>query len=435
MIIKDSDIIAVKNRFSIVGNHPLLIGALKKTLQVSKTDFSVLIRGESGVGKENIAKIIHSYSSRKHQNFITVNCGAIPEGTVDSELFGHEKGSFTGANQSRKGYFEEVDKGTIFLDEIGDLPFESQVRLLRVLESGEYMRVGSSKSQKTDARVIAATNVNLMDAIQKNKFREDLYYRLNTVEIYLPPLRDRKEDIPILFRKFLRDFSEKYFSEEITIEDKALELLTFYHWPGNIRELRNFAERISIFEQNVDLRASTMLDYIQQLKSSSLPVKSVKKEEQESGSKGFSNEKEILYKILFDIKSDLKEVRKVLGDLLKKPENNELLKKYHDTLFENKVNILTSSEMENIGLEDTKKESIESPKVEIISKDNDIDSKNFHESKYQDIEEYENITLKDKEHEMIKSALERNKGKRKLAAKELGISERTLYRKIKDYEL
>ncbi|WP_109098142.1 sigma-54 dependent transcriptional regulator [Aquimarina sp. AU58] len=416
---------AIKQRFGIIGNDPKLNRAVEKAIQVAPTDISVLVTGESGVGKESIPKIIHSLSHRKHGKYIAVNCGAIPEGTIDSELFGHEKGAFTGATQTRNGYFEVADGGTIFLDEVGELPLTTQVRLLRVLENGEFIKVGSSKVQKTDVRIVAATNVNMFDAIKKGKFREDLYYRLSTVEILLPPLRDRKEDIHLLFRKFASDFATKYKMPTIRLSEDAVILLEKYHWSGNIRQLRNIAEQISVLEQNRTITGATLHGYLPNIGSNLPAVISADKKESD-----FSNEREILYKVLFDMKSDLNDLKKLTMELMQsgntqqvQKDNERLIQKIYqekeeETHFEEPQRPATTSEV------------LEIPSQIAIQRQED-DKYHFAE----EIEEEETLSLHDKELELIKKSLERHRGKRKAAAEELGISERTLYRKIKQYDL
>ncbi|MHA7941965.1 sigma 54-interacting transcriptional regulator [Formosa sp. 3Alg 14/1] len=418
---------AIKQRFGIIGNNQKLNRAIEKAIQVAPTDISVLVTGESGVGKESIPKIIHQLSHRKHGKYIAVNCGAIPEGTIDSELFGHEKGAFTGATQTRSGYFEVADGGTIFLDEVGELPLTTQVRLLRVLENGEFLKVGSSQVQKTNVRIVAATNVNMFEAIKKEKFREDLYYRLSTVEIHLPPLRDRSEDIHLLFRKFASDFALKYKMPTIKLTDEAtLELLKF-RWSGNIRQLRNVAEQISVLEENRTITGQTIRGYLPNATSNLPAVISNTKSESD-----FSSEREILYKVLFDMKADLSDLKKLTAELMKHgndkdvQKNNEgLIQKiygnesdaeYDDT--EDDLEILSIPEPSSTSLVDTSSMSA-------------LDKYHFAE----EIQEEETLSLQDKELELIKKSLERHQGKRKLAAAELGISERTLYRKIKQYDL
>ena len=410
---------AIKQRFGIIGMNPLLNRALEKALRVAETDISVLVTGESGVGKENIPKIIHQYSHRKHAKYIAVNCGAIPEGTIDSELFGHEKGAFTGATSTRNGYFEVADGGTVFLDEVGELPLATQVRLLRVLETGEFLKVGSSKTQKTNVRIVAATNVKMRDAIQKGKFREDLYYRLSTVEINLPPLRERKEDIPLLFRKFASDFAQKYRMPTVRLNDDAQLILSEYNWKGNIRQLRNVAEQISVLEKERELSPLILRSYLPDMGTQLPAVRSNK----DSGG-DFASEREILYKVLFDMKNDLNDLKKLTLELMKQgpsedmQEKNEvLIKKIYgkEETEENK------HPLKALPVESTFQESVSEP----------IETYDYAET----ITEEEPLSLLQKEIEMIKRALERSKGKRKLAADELGISERTLYRKIKQYDL
>ncbi|MCB0375591.1 MAG: sigma-54-dependent Fis family transcriptional regulator [Sinomicrobium sp.] len=414
---------AIKQRFGIIGNDVKLNRAIEKAIQVAPTDISVLVTGESGVGKEYIPKIIHGLSHRKHGKFIAVNCGAIPEGTIDSELFGHEKGAFTGATATRSGYFEEADGGTIFLDEVGELPLTTQVRLLRVLENGEFLKVGSSKVQKTNVRIVAATNINMFEAIKKERFREDLYYRLSTVEIHLPPLRERREDIHLLFRKFASDFAQKYNMPAIRLDDNAAVLLNKYRWSGNIRQLRNVAEQISVLEQNRTISAETLRAYLPDT-GSQLPAV-IGPSGQEPG---FSSEREILYKILFDMKNDLNDLKKLTRELMQ-GGNNEKVREEQKNL----IRKIYGQEEVDYTAEDTG-ETVDAlpatphPRTVPVSQ----------EDKYvyaEDIEEEETLSLQEKELELIKKALERNKGKRKVAAAELGISERTLYRKIKQYDL
>ena len=392
----------IKQKFGIVGNSTPLNHAIEVAVQVAPTDMTVLISGESGTGKESFSKIIHSISKRKHGQFIAVNCGAIPEGTIDSELFGHEKGSFTGANESRKGYFEVTDKGTIFLDEIGEMPLSTQSRLLRILENGEFMKVGSSKVQKTDVRIIAATNVNLEDAVRNKKFREDLFYRLNTVPIIVPPLREREEDISLLFRKFASDFSDKNNINPIRLSEEAKKELMKYRFPGNIRELKNITEQMSVLEieRNVDLE--TVKKYIPD--TNNLPALS--NTNLDSDDENY-NERDILYKILFDLKNDVTEMKKIID------------------------NILNTND--NVHLESKDTELIEERKILI----NDTNSHN--NENYQEVTEVEfdgeSLSIEKKEKELIIKALRKNRNKRKYAAKDLGISERTLYRKIKHYNI
>jgi len=418
---------AIKQRFGIIGNDPKLNRAIEKAIQVAATDISVLVTGESGVGKESIPKIIHQLSHRKHGKYIAVNCGAIPEGTIDSELFGHEKGAFTGATQTRSGYFEVADGGTIFLDEVGELPLTTQVRLLRVLENGEFIKVGSSKVQKTNVRIVAATNVNMFEAIKKEKFREDLYYRLSTIEINLPALRERKEDIHLLFRKFASDFALKYKMPTVKLTDDAVALLLKYRWNGNIRQLRNVAEQVSVLEHNRTINAVTLQNYLPNTGSNLPAVINNTKSESD-----FSSEREILYKVLFDMKSDLNDLKKLTMELMKsgsvsdvKKENEHLIQKIYGD--DDGDDYETASEVENL----------EVLSIPPHTEDNDSDIIDV-DDKYhfaEEIEEEETLSLQDKELELIKKSLERHNGKRKLAAAELGISERTLYRKIKQYDL
>ena len=410
----------IKQRFGIIGNHFGLNRALEKSLRVAATEITVLVTGESGVGKENIPKIIHQFSPRKHAKYIAVNCGAIPEGTIDSELFGHEKGAFTGATTSRSGYFEVADGGTIFLDEVGELPLPTQVRLLRILENGEYMKVGSSNILKTDVRIVAATNVKMGDAIQKGKFREDLYYRLSTVEINLPPLRERKDDIPLLFRKFAADFAQKYKMPTVRLDEDAQNMLSQYRWGGNIRQLRNIAEQISVLEKERDLNPAILRNYLPEL-GSQLPavIKS------ESKDADFSSEREILYKVLFDMKSDLNDLKKLTLELMENENHSSVQEKNPDLIkkiYGNENDTLEKS-LEVIPAEKNNSYNYE--------ENSDTNSYEFAET----VIEEEPLSLLEKEIEMIKKSLKRSNGKRKIAAKELGISERTLYRKIKQFDL
>ncbi len=406
---------AIKQRFEIIGNDIHLNRAIEKAIRVSPTDISVLVTGESGVGKESIPKIIHNLSHRKHAKYIAVNCGAIPEGTIDSELFGHEKGSFTGANVARKGYFEVADGGTIFLDEVGELPLTTQVRLLRVLENGEFIKVGSSQVEKTNVRIVAATNLNMHGAIGKGKFREDLYYRLSTIEIHLPPLRDRLADIHLLFRKFAADFAQKYKMPTVRLSNSAIKMLENYGFPGNIRQLRNIAEQISVVEENREISSENLLQYLPN-KGTNLPSVI----DQKSSNSNFANERDIMYKVLFDMRNDINDLKKLTLDILKsgdtdkvQEENKSLIKKIYKE---------DSSELEN-------ENQVEL--VRINEKFNFDDDYEFAET----IDDDESLSIQSKEIELIKKSLEKNQGKRKLAAKELGISERTLYRKIKQYDL
>ena len=405
----------IKQRFGIIGNDILLNRALEKAIRVAPTDISVLVTGESGVGKENIPKIIHQLSHRKHAKYIAVNCGAIPEGTIDSELFGHEKGAFTGASTSRKGYFEVADGGTIFLDEVGELPLTTQVRLLRVLENGEFIKVGSSQVQKTNVRIVAATNLRMANAIQKGKFREDLYYRLSTIEISLPPLRERKDDIHLLFRKFAADFAQKYGMPTIRLEENAINALTNYRFPGNIRQLRNIAEQVSVVEENRQISAEKLIQYLPN-NQGNLPAIIGNTGNSNSD---FANERDIMYKILFDMRNDINDLKKLTLDVLKNDNMDDLQEENHKLL--EKIYKEQHASTGNV-------EVVQIPKSNAIENDNSYD---FIET----IEEDESLSLQDKEVEMIKKSLEKNNNKRKLAAKELGISERTLYRKIKQYDL
>jgi len=412
------NILSVKQRFGIIGDNPKLNRAIEKSIQVANSDISVLVTGESGVGKENIPQIIHQYSHRKHSKYIAVNCGAIPDGTIDSELFGHEKGAFTGATANRSGYFEVADGGTIFLDEVGELPLATQVRLLRILENGEYIKVGSSKVEKTNVRIVAATNIKMEEAIRKGKFREDLFYRLSTIIINIPPLRNRKEDIPILFRKFASDFAQKYNMPTLRLDEPAQELLCQQEWRGNIRQLRNIAEQMSILEKERNLKTETLNHYLPN-KVSKLPATL---DDVKEDSSSFSSEREILYKVLFDMKNDLNDVKKLTLELMK-GENSTDVKEKNQGLIEKIYG-------EDDPVQDSNNLDLQSDlNINVNSKDED--SFEYAET----IEEEETLSLHDKEVEMIKQALIRTSGRRKNAAKELGISERTLYRKIKQHNL
>jgi transcriptional regulator with PAS, ATPase and Fis domain len=384
-----------KQRFGIIGNSQELARAIDVALQVAPTDISVLIVGESGTGKESIPKIIHQNSKRKHSPYIAVNCGAIPEGTIDSELFGHEKGSFTGAHDSRKGYFEAADGGTIFLDEVGELPMASQARLLRVLENGEIIKVGSSKAQKTDVRIIAATNINLPEAVKNGKFREDLYYRLNTISIQLPPLRKRGDDVYLLFRKFSADFAEQYNTPPIRLTDDAIEVLKDYSWPGNIRQLHNFVAQLSVIEKERMITSNKLQEQLPNTSTSGL----IKFEDK---NKADLSEREILYKVLFDMKKDLTELKKITFNLMQKEGNTEIMQSVSPTIFND-------------------------------TEDNDIMTNQQNEPKTLEVEE--SLSLFEQEKRLIEKSLLKHKGKRKDAAAELGISERTLYRKLKEFGL
>ena len=389
------DVQQIKQRFGIIGNSPGLNRAIDVALQVAPTDLSVLITGESGVGKETFPQIIHQNSPRKHGQYIAVNCGAIPEGTIDSELFGHEKGSFTGALADRKGYFEVADGGTIFLDEVGELPIPTQARLLRVLETGEFIKVGSSKVLKTNVRIVAATNVNLIQAVADGKFREDLYYRLNTVPIQIPPLRERPDDIILLFRKFAGDCAEKYRMPPVRLDDEARQLLTSYRWPGNVRELKNITERISVIEENRDITADVLRLYLPDLNVEKYPVL-VKK--QDNDQKFFNSEREILYQVLFDMKKDVYDLKKLVHDIMggKMP-----MPVADETPYAHPIRPVHSAPIQEA----------------------------------EAVEEEETLSLEEVEKEMIRKALEKHNGRRKNAAADLKISERTLYRKIKEYNL
>ena len=407
---------SIKQRFEIIGNDLHLNRAIGKAIRVSPTDISVLVTGESGVGKESIPRIIHQLSLRKHGKFIAVNCGAIPEGTIDSELFGHEKGAFTGATSTRSGYFEEADGGTIFLDEVGELPLTTQVRLLRVLENGEFLKVGSSQVQKTNVRIVAATNLDMSKAIQKGKFREDLFYRLSTVEIVLPPLRERNGDIHLLFRKFAADFAQKYKMPTVRLDEQAQQILERQQWHGNIRQLRNVAEQLSVLEQDRAIGVETLELYLPD-HNTRLPAIVPS---QSGGDSDFSSEREILYKVLFDMKSDLNDLKQLTMELMNstnteqvRSENEGLIQKIYGKKQSQPERLLTSTNETNSYPKNT---------------DNNFDYA-------EEIEEEETLSLIDKELELIKKALERNNGKRKAAAHELGISERTLYRKIKQFDI
>ncbi len=407
------DLQSIKNRFGIIGNSAGLNHALNVAVQVSNTDLSVLINGESGVGKEVFAHIIHSLSTRKHNPFIAVNCGAIPEGTIDSELFGHEEGSFTGALDARKGYFETVNGGTIFLDEIGEMPLGTQARLLRVLETGEYIRVGSSKVQKTDVRVIAATNKELLEYTSKGRFREDLYYRLNTVPIRVPALRDRKEDIILLFRKFTADFADKYKTGSVQLDDEAKNILSNYGFQGNVRELKNIAEQISVLSKDKNVNAVQLRSFLPANDSTRLPVFTGTGAANVSQTE-FANEREILYKLFFDMKKDVNELKKMFFDLLQNPSNG------------NGSQVYTSSEnIQEFG--SLNKGNYNQPQQSVIlHRENDI-------HQHEDVEE--SLSIVDKEKELIIKALKKHRGKRRDASLDLGISERTLYRKLKEYDI
>lgn len=417
---------SIKQRFEIIGNNPKLNLALEKAMRVAPTDISVLVTGESGVGKESIPRIIHSLSHRKHSKYIAVNCGAIPEGTIDSELFGHEKGAFTGATSTRSGYFEEADGGTIFLDEVGELPLATQVRLLRILENGEFMKVGSSTIQKTDIRIVAATNVDMNKAIQEGKFREDLFYRLSTVEINLPPLRKREEDIHLLFRKFAVDFANKYKMPTIKLNEEAVMQLEAYHWPGNIRQLRNIAEQISVLEQKREIDANILRSYLPDI-NDNLPAL-IKTSKSKSD---FSNEREILYKVLFDMQRDINDLKSLTLELLKS-ESSDQVQREHSGLIDQ---IYSDFDSKSVETRFAASEQESSPAFEVISPTNEAQQISPTYDYAEEVEEEESLSIQDNELELIRRSLEKHDGKRKAAAEELGISERTLYRKIKQYNL
>lgn len=424
-----ADLQSIKARYGIIGNYPALNRALEKAIQVAPTDISVLVIGESGVGKEFIPKIIHSESRRKHQPYIVVNCGAIPEGTIDSELFGHEKGAFTGATSTRKGYFEVADGGTIFLDEVGELPLQTQVRLLRVLESGEFMKVGSSQIQKTNVRIVAATNVNMMSAIQDGRFREDLYYRLNTVQIDMPALRERKGDIHLLFRKFAIDFAEKYRMPELKLTDDAVQYLESYSFNGNVRQLRNLVEQMTVVEANREINSTKLAEYIPM--QTNLPAV-VPKHQSSGGNSEFHTEREIMYKILFDMRNDLNDLKSLTSELIKNRGNGDFSSQEKNLI--NRVftpEAATQNPSSLLYFENPGNGNVQNPTI--ISNTAD---------QYEDVEDIEMeeaqpeiLSLQNNERELIVKALEKHKGRRNRAADELGISQRTLYRKIKQYNL
>jgi len=415
------DIQSIKNRFGIIGNSPALNYALQVAEQVAGTDLTVLIHGESGVGKEVFSQIIHSLSARKHNPFIAVNCGAIPEGTIDSELFGHEKGSFTGAVDARKGYFETVNGGTIFLDEIGELPLGTQARLLRVLEAGEYIRVGSSKTQKTDVRVIAASNKDLLQLVQAGKFREDLYYRLSTVPIRVPALHDRPEDIHLLFRKFAADFANKYKTSPVQLDEEAKNLLINYPWPGNVRELKNIAEQISVLSQDKQITATTLKKFLQPYSNNRLPAVV---NSSHAGGTEFANEREILYKLFFDMKKDVTELKRMFLDVLQNPnmvaQNQAFINELKELKGNESLQPVAAMPVGTIGIQPAVQHS------QPVIMNNDI---------HEHVEVEESLNLLDREKEVIIKALKKHKNKRRNAAIDLGVSERTLYRKIKEYDI
>ncbi|MFY7900448.1 MAG: sigma-54 interaction domain-containing protein [Chitinophagaceae bacterium] len=425
------DLQSIKNRFGIIGNAPALNHALNTAVQVAATDLTVLIVGESGVGKEVISQIIHAQSARKHNNFIAVNCGAIPEGTIDSELFGHEKGSFTGAVESRKGYFETVNGGTIFLDEIGEMPLGTQARLLRVLETGEFIRVGSSKVQKTDVRVIAATNRELLEFAEKGKFRQDLYYRLSTVPIRVPPLRDRKEDITLLFRKFVIDFAERYKTTPVQLDDEAKNLLINYPFPGNVRELKNLAEQISVLSSSNMLNALALRRFLPEKIVSRMPMLAADAAPQSE----FANEREILYKLFFDMKKDVTELKKMFLEILQNPSlagtaanftKESLMNDFHASNTTSDIQPLLPQLSNNTQNQVSNSNFINTNSQPVLLHDDDI-------QQHEEVEETLNIMTIEKE--LIIKALKKHKGKRKDASSDLGISERTLYRKLKEYDI
>tara|TARA_B100000945_G_scaffold85563_2_gene66423 strand:- start:2963 stop:4204 length:1242 start_codon:yes stop_codon:yes gene_type:complete len=410
----NSEIQNIKQRFEIIGASQGLDRAIEKAVRVAPTDITVLVTGESGVGKESFPKIIHQLSHRKHNKFIAVNCGAIPEGTIDSELFGHEKGAFTGATSTRSGYFEVADGGTIFLDEVGELPLTTQVRLLRVLENGEFIKVGSSKVQKTNVRIVAATNLNMENAISKGKFREDLFYRLSTVEITIPPLRQRKNDIILLFRKFASDFAKKYKMPTVRLDDDAQKIIQNYRWNGNIRQLKNITEQLSVLEQERAINGAMISSYLPDPKNN-LPALILENKSESD----FSSEREILYKILFDMKRDLNELKKLTNNLKSKEVSRSE----------------TIDDVENFMPQSFHKLNTDSLNENEIMESNQSQNKDDKYSFAEEVVEEETLSIQDKELELIIKALERNNGRRKAAAKELGISERTLYRKIKQHDL
>lgn len=425
----------IKQRFGIIGHSEQLNRAIDIAVQVAPTDLSVLITGESGSGKENMPQIIHQLSARKHNKYIAVNCGAIPEGTIDSELFGHEKGSFTGATDTRKGYFEVADGGTIFLDEVAELPLTTQVRLLRVLETGEFLKVGSSKPQKTNVRITAATNVNIPKAINENKFREDLYYRLNTVPIEVPPLRARKDDIYLLFRKFSADFADKYRMPSVQLTEEARVLLLKYRWPGNVRQLKNVTEQISVIEKHKLITAEVLLTYLPENSEASLPVLY-------SGDKDGMTERDILYKVLFDMKKDVADLKKVVFQVIKsdsKPKKEEINNQALDRLYgeqDNLSSIERRLELAQFNEDKTQKRSNSNFTEDVVGfrkADSPEEKNDYHEIVIE--QEEESLSISDTEKKLIKKALEKHNGKRKYAAEDLGISERTLYRKIKEYDI
>ncbi|MDF1570877.1 MAG: sigma-54 dependent transcriptional regulator [Bacteroidales bacterium] len=409
------DVQQIKQRFGIIGTDPVLERAIDIARQVASTDLSVFITGESGTGKESFPQIIHHAGARKHGSYIAVNCGAIPDGTIDSELFGHEKGSFTGAHDTRKGYFEEANGGTIFLDEVAELPLSTQVRLLRVLETGEFMRVGSSRVLKTNVRIIAATNIDIPHAIRSGKFREDLYYRLNTVPIHVPPLRDRGNDILLLFRKFASDFAENYRMPPVVLSEDAKQVMLKYEWPGNVRQLKNITEQLSIIEKEREITPSTLLRYLPEYNDTRLPALIQKQGISEDA---FNSEREILYKVLFDMKRDMNDLKKLVGEIMMKGDVGSAVQDDNAQIIKNLYGEDDGGQYEREKILSTARHHNEDDRI-------------------QDTEEIqeESLSLEDKEIELIRKALEKHRGKRKYAAQELGISERTLYRKIKEYDI
>lgn len=436
-----TDIQSIKSRFGIIGNSSALNHAIQVAVQVAATDMTVLITGESGTGKESFSKIIHQLSPRKHNNFIAINCGAIPEGTIDSELFGHEKGSFTGATEARKGYFEETNGGTIFLDEIGEMPLGTQARLLRVLENGEFIRVGSSKVQKTNVRVVAATNVDLMKAVERGKFRQDLYFRLNTVPIYIPPLRERGNDILLLFRKFAADFAEKNFVKPISLDEEAKKLLLRFRFPGNIRQLKNIVSQISVLEvENKEITAETLMKYLPQNQMTTLPIPLG-----DSRDEGFTERESILFKALFDVKKDIAELKKLVLTILQGESSGKTIIQQNKHLFNNTEEDIfataNNNSLSGVPLNSTANNT--NPPTSLllnpIANSKEVENDDFEYAKVEDIThsvmEEDNFSLEKQEKEMIIKALKKNNNKRKYAARDLGISERTLYRKIRQYGL
>ncbi|GAB4467549.1 MAG: sigma-54 dependent transcriptional regulator [Thermoflexibacter sp.] len=436
-----TDIQSIKSRFGIIGNSSALNHAIQVAVQVAATDMTVLITGESGTGKESFSKIIHQLSPRKHNNFIAINCGAIPEGTIDSELFGHEKGSFTGATEARKGYFEETNGGTIFLDEIGEMPLGTQARLLRVLENGEFIRVGSSKVQKTNVRVVAATNVDLIKAVERGKFRQDLYFRLNTVPIYIPPLRERGNDILLLFRKFAADFAEKNFVKPISLDEEAKKLLLRFRFPGNIRQLKNIVSQISVLEvENKEITAETLMKYLPQNQMTTLPVPLG-----DSREEGFTERESILFKALFDVKKDIAELKKLVLTILQGESSGKTIIQQNKHLFNNTEEEIfapaSNNSLSGMPLNSTANNTTPPTSLLLnpIANAKEEENDDFEYAKVEDIThsimEEDNFSLEKQEKEMIIKALKKNNNKRKYAARDLGISERTLYRKIRQYGL